>query len=263
MSVEPLYNRIGKGYDDFRAPDPSIVDRLYSLLSPRRDGRYIDIACGTGNYTLALTARGVDLVGLDASQRMLAVAQGKDPNNMWVEAVAQDIPFEDNHFDGAITTLAIHHFPCLEGAFFEAARVLKTGAHYVIYTTDKDQTNGYWLRHYFPKMIEDAVNQLPSVDEVCSALTKCGFGDIITAPWSMPHHPVDHCLYCGKHQPSLYFDRNIRAGISSFADLANQPEVEVGLEKLRADLDSGEFDKVKAKYENDLGDYMFVRATVL
>jgi len=70
----------------------------------------------------------------------------------------------------------------------------------------------------------------------------------------------DHFLYCGKHNPELYFEDRIRQGISSFSSLANRAEIESGLSKLKADIDSGKIDEIIRSYENDLGDYLFVIA---
>lgn len=43
------------------------------------DGPVLDLGCGTGNATLPLKERGLDVAGLDASQAMLAVAETKLP----------------------------------------------------------------------------------------------------------------------------------------------------------------------------------------
>lgn len=53
-----LYDQIGVGYDATRRADGYIVDRLANLLKLRSGASYLDVACGTGNYTLALAARG-------------------------------------------------------------------------------------------------------------------------------------------------------------------------------------------------------------
>ena len=31
--------------------------------------------------------------------------------------------------------------------------------------------NGYWLNHYFPKMLKDSINQMPSLENVENAMT--------------------------------------------------------------------------------------------
>lgn len=49
------------------------------------DGRLLDIGCGTGNATGPLHARGYEIVGVDASEAMLAVARAKLPDVTFVQ----------------------------------------------------------------------------------------------------------------------------------------------------------------------------------
>jgi len=54
--------------------------------------------------------------------------------------------------------------------------------------------------------------------------------------------------------------RGVRKGISSFSALANADEVYQGLSKLQSDINFGRFDKIKEKFNNDSGDYLFIIA---
>ena len=55
----PIYERIGQTYDETRKADPEITNQLLTLLNPSPEGRYLDIGCGSGNYTQALFMRSV------------------------------------------------------------------------------------------------------------------------------------------------------------------------------------------------------------
>ena len=55
----PIYNDIGKTYDSTRKADPMIVKTLLNLLNPETSGLYLDLACGSGNYTVALDRKSV------------------------------------------------------------------------------------------------------------------------------------------------------------------------------------------------------------
>lgn len=49
-----------------------------------KEAKILDVACGTGNVTLPLVQKGYDVVGVDLSEEMLAVAQQKLARNNFV-----------------------------------------------------------------------------------------------------------------------------------------------------------------------------------
>lgn len=50
--MDSIYNELGNNYDTTRKPDPEITATLAAHLQIETGGRYLDIACGTGNYTV-------------------------------------------------------------------------------------------------------------------------------------------------------------------------------------------------------------------
>lgn len=260
FAPQPLYDKIGATYDATRRAEPGIVDILVELLN-LRTGRVLDIGCGTGNYTTALQARGLAVLGLDRSGLMLRTADAKSGDLMLVGADAAALPFADESFAGAICTLAIHHFQDLEASFAEAARILHNG-RLVILTQLPEQIMRYWLRAYFPRMIERSADQMPHWGTIEISLRRAGFRTWTQRPCWMPEQPVDLFLYSGKHQPHLYLDERVRANISSFANLANRDELGAGLERLKQDLARGRFEQATSEYEDVGGDYLFIAAQV-
>jgi ubiquinone/menaquinone biosynthesis C-methylase UbiE len=69
------HNRAGTRYNKTRQADPHILDRLFQFLSPEKDKLYLDIGCGTGNYTIGLSERGINFWGVDPSIPMILVAK--------------------------------------------------------------------------------------------------------------------------------------------------------------------------------------------
>jgi ubiquinone/menaquinone biosynthesis C-methylase UbiE len=261
FAPQPLYDKIGATYDATRRAEPGIVDILVELLNLRTGGRVLDIGCGTGNYTTALQARGLAVLGLDRSGLMLRTADAKSGDLMLVGADAAALPFADESFAGAICTLAIHHFQDLEASFAEAARILHNG-RLVILTQLPEQIMRYWLRAYFPRMIERSADQMPHWGTIEISLRRAGFRTWTQRLCWMPEQPVDLFLYSGKHQPHLYLDERVRANISSFANLANRDELGAGLERLKQDLARGRFEQATSEYEDVGGDYLFIAAQV-
>ncbi|MGI8891876.1 MAG: class I SAM-dependent methyltransferase [Bacteroidia bacterium] len=253
------YDTIGIGYNNTRKADPYLTNRLFDLLQPKKDKLYLDIGCGTGNYTIALAERGVNFVGIEPSEKMITQAKARSKNVQWLQGVAEEIPFDKNVFNGVMATLTIHHWTNLEKAFKEIGRVLTDTGRFVIFTSLPEQTQSYWLSYYFPQMIQRASAQLPSFEKVKEATEDAGMKITITEKYFVKDDLQDQFLYSGKNNPELYFDENIRRGISSFSSLADKEEVEEGLNKLKTDIENETFESIKEKYINDMGDYLFMK----
>jgi len=251
------YDKIGVGYDTTRRPDPRIAERSYALLSPIPRAQYLDIACGTGNYTRCLHDLGVRMIGIDQSETMLEAARNKHRGITWRRADVTALPFPNSSFDGALCTQAIHHFPNLAAAFTEIRRVLR-GGRLVIFGASRYQIRSYWLNEYFPRALRRAFDQQPSDDEIQAAVDKARLRLVEKEPWCVPTDPIDLFLYSGKHNPSIYLDEHVREGISTFASLADPDEVSRGLARLQADIDTGDISQVMVRYASKLGDYRFL-----
>ena len=100
--------------------------------------------------------------------------------------------------------------------------------------------------------------QMPTLEKVKKAMNDSGIELMETQKYFIKPDLEDQFLYCGKQNPELYFDEQIRHGISSFSSLSNRTEVENGLSELRKDIDSGKIKEIIKSYENDLGDYLYV-----
>jgi ubiquinone/menaquinone biosynthesis C-methylase UbiE len=253
-----LYNTIGAGYNNTRQPDKYLVSKLTGFLKPKPEGLYLDIGCGTGNYTTAIANEKYNFVGVEPSHKMLGIANAKSQRIKWLTGSAEQIPAEHNLFDGAIATLTIHHWKNLETAFKELYRVLNVDGKIVMFTSTPDQMKGYWLNHYFPGMLENSILQMPSFETVQKCAVKAGFRNIFSEKYFVQNELTDLFLYAGKNRPELYLKEIVRNGISSFANLALKDEVESGLRKLENDINSNKINDVIVRYENSIGDYLFV-----
>ncbi len=146
-----LYDIIGQNYNSTRKADLFISNRLLYHLSLNKltDGVYLDVGCGTGNYTVKLATFGLKMHGIDPSHIMLEAAKNKSSEVNWLQASAEDIPYENLMFDGALATLTIHHWDNLSIGMSEIYRVMKDSARFVIFTATPEQMQSYWLNHYF------------------------------------------------------------------------------------------------------------------
>ena len=106
----PIYDTIGLGYNNTRNADPYIAERIVAQLQPTSDEIYLDIGCGTGNYTHHIAKLGYTLHGIDPSDTMLDIAKTKNINGIFTKATAEQIPYDTAFFNGAIAILTIHHW---------------------------------------------------------------------------------------------------------------------------------------------------------
>jgi ubiquinone/menaquinone biosynthesis C-methylase UbiE len=131
--VKAYYDRRAPEYDDWWLGQglyadrerPGWEDELRLLEGVIRDlppVRTLDVACGTGFLTRHL--RG-EVVGLDASERMLEVARGQAPAAHFEHGDALSLPFEDGAFDRVFTSYFYCHLEDEERERFlaEARRV--------------------------------------------------------------------------------------------------------------------------------------------
>ncbi|KAA3625725.1 MAG: class I SAM-dependent methyltransferase [Flavobacterium sp.] len=258
--MKATYDLIGLNYNASRKADPQIFDRLLSHLSPSPQGLYLDIGCGTGNYTKEFAKRDYRFIGVDPSRAMLDVAEAETSNVTWQLGSAETISLPAESIDGVIATLTMHHWQNLEAGFKRLSDVLKPGGKLVIFTSHPAQMKGYWLCHYFPEMMKHSMLQMPAFELIEQLLSESGLTIATTEKYFVHSNLQDLFLYSGKHDPRRYLDPNFRRGISSFSSLANKIEVNKGLQKLQADIESGQIDKIISKYENNLGDYLFISA---
>src|SRR5262245_66380462 len=119
MRAAARYDRIGVGYDTTRRADPYLTGCLVHHLAPVEHGRYLDVACGSGNYSTALAARGLNVTGVDQSERMIAAASAKSSAVCWCRGHVEAMRFGHACCDRAILTVALQHCSTMRRAFTE------------------------------------------------------------------------------------------------------------------------------------------------
>ena len=108
-----------------------------ALIPDVTDSRVLDAGCGTGFYTDWLTERGATVVGVDASEEMLARARERadDDTTFYRTDLGEDLTFaESDSFDGVVSALALGYVADWQQPFSEFARVLRPGGFLVFST---------------------------------------------------------------------------------------------------------------------------------
>lgn len=108
---------------------PQFVDWLGHI-----EGPVLDVGCGVGHLGRSLTAIGrsdVELIGTDFQPELLAEATSGYAG--LIEADVHHLPLRDGTFAGAVASNSLHHFPDIDKAMKEIARVLRPGGVLVTY----------------------------------------------------------------------------------------------------------------------------------
>ena len=128
-------NDVAEMYDDKRfSGGGRFIDRrekeaVLDALGPVEDKRILEVACGTGRFTVMLADRGADIVGMDISEAMLEQGRQKAREAGVTDALsfmqgdAGRLPFPDDHFDAVFAMRFFHLAPDPEGFIKEMRRV--------------------------------------------------------------------------------------------------------------------------------------------
>jgi ubiquinone/menaquinone biosynthesis C-methylase UbiE len=234
------YDAIGTKYNAYRHADARIVAVLKELLGLPSGATIVDIGAGTGNYTNALVSMGYKLKAVEPSEVMREQCVA-NPNVEWLAGSAESIPLPDASVDGLISTLAIHHFPDLSAAATEMWRVCRSGPM-VLFTIDPRRGEPFWFREYFPGIYNRLFEAFLPVEEIIAAFTRNHAASATVRGFLLPHDLTDINMHAGWNRPEVYLDPVVRKGMSGFA-MADQFEVQVGLDLLGRDLKLGKWDQ--------------------
>jgi SAM-dependent methyltransferase len=100
-------------------------DDLFDRADVGSGTRLLDIACGSGYAASVAAGRGADVVGLDASEALIAIARARTPAGDFRVGDMFALPFADDTFDVATSFNGI--WKGCEDALLEARRVVRPG----------------------------------------------------------------------------------------------------------------------------------------
>jgi len=110
---------------------PLMAELLCEAVDVRSGWKVLDVAAGNGNASLAAARRGCRVTSTDyvpamlAGGRKRAAAEGLKIE--FLDADAEDLPFEDQSFDAVLSTVGVQYAPNQERAAAEILRVCRKG----------------------------------------------------------------------------------------------------------------------------------------
>ena len=113
----------------------SVVTGQLRELSAFRGRRLLDVGCGDGSFTIALSSDFDEIHGIDVQEPGLDAFRTRVQNSMKFQVhsmSAEKMTFPDNYFDSIISIEAIEHIPDLTAAVGEMCRVVRPGGELLI-----------------------------------------------------------------------------------------------------------------------------------
>jgi len=188
-----LYDLTAHNYDAIKQFDPdderaTILRALRVGLVNRPSANLLDVATGTGRVPLLLSGEstiGGQIVGLDPSEKMLALAAGKlasrarNPGRTvaLVRQTAVPLPFACSTFDAVTCLEALEFMPSAEEALREMERVLRPGGFLLV-----SRRTGWQARLFF--------GRFRSAGDFAALLRQLGFDDVQVSLWQVDYDMV-------------------------------------------------------------------------
>jgi SAM-dependent methyltransferase len=222
------YNIHGAGYADLRRADPRIAAQFHAALGHGRT--VLNVGAGAGNYEPADRY----VLAIEPSAAMRAQRPSHLPPA--IDAYAERLPLSDKSVDAAMASITVHQWSDMTQGLREMRRV--TRGPIVILAFDPDRLDRFWLYHYAPEILAVERRRDPPIDRICQALG----GRTEVRYVAVPIDCTDGFSEAYYARPERFLDPSIRRSQSAWSFV--EPEVhERFVETLRADLDSGEWDR--------------------
>ncbi|MBO7562269.1 MAG: ubiquinone/menaquinone biosynthesis methyltransferase [Bacteroidales bacterium] len=227
MDTAPIFNDISGNYDRFNHLFSMNIDkswrkscarsafRIASDLAVSRgvdvsDIKVLDLACGTGDLSIALAKKGLAVAGADISEGMLEVGR-KKIETLWQKKMAgypkpelrkgdgASLPFEDGSIDIVTIGYGIRNFDDRPSSLREIMRVLSpSGALLILEFGEPRNAFVRWFyKPYFKYMIPGmasaltkgkdkaaytyfikSVEKFPKFEMFCRELSQAGFENV-------------------------------------------------------------------------------------
>ena len=196
----------GTGYAARRRADPRIARLVHAALGDART--VLNVGAGAGSYEPDDRC----VVAVEPSPAMRAQrGRARVPA---VDAVAEDLPFDDEAFDAAMATSTVHQWRDLARGLAEMRRV--TRGPIVVTAFDPDAVGRQWLIDYVPQMEAVQRRRDPAIATIAALLG--GRSTVATVP--IPVDCTDGFTDAYYARPEAFLDPAVRGAQSTWNFIA-------------------------------------------
>jgi len=104
MYAEEIHEKWGRISNDYQV--------LSAIIDKYKPASILDVGCGSGRLFRLYQEKGIsDVIGIDISEKALKLAKKDFPNVKTMKMRLEDMDFEHNRFDMAISNRTLQHIP--------------------------------------------------------------------------------------------------------------------------------------------------------
>jgi SAM-dependent methyltransferase len=218
---------MGLSYSEVRRADPRFEVVIWRALGDAKS--VLNIGAGAGSYEP--TDR--EVIAVEPSPVM--IVQRPADAAPAIRGVAESLPLTDRSVDATMGVFTMQHWDDVDRGLAEVLRV--TRERIVLLTLDLDVTAEMWLcSDYLPEIVEHDRKTFPSIAHLQDVLPGLRV-EVVPVPADC----ADGFCVALWSRPEMHLDPNVRRA-SSIWHLLPPSVVHTGLDRLRQDLESGEWD---------------------
>lgn len=178
-----------------------VADELRDILD-RDDTTVLDVACGTGDLSLALNRNAkAQIIGTDFCRPMLTIARSKSMAEThaipYVEGDAMGLPFDAGQFDAVTIAFGLRNLANVADGLKELHRILKPGGRLAVLEFSTPIVPGFgqlfnfYFSHVLPRIggvvsgsrgayeyLPDSVSKFPNQKKLAALMEETGFESV-------------------------------------------------------------------------------------
>jgi SAM-dependent methyltransferase len=152
-----------------------------------------------------------------------------------LDAVAEQLPFPDGHFDASMATFTVHQWADLAAGLAEMRRV--TRGPVVILSCDPELVQLFWLNAYAPEVLAAEARRYPALGRIGAVLG--GRVSVVPVPIPLDCRDGFNEAYYGR--PERLLDDGARLACSAWS-FVSTATAQAYVDHLRRDLADGSWD---------------------
>ncbi len=245
VNYDNVANIYDNRYNDSKMP--GIEKKLLQIIELKQYKRVLEAGCGTGHWIKKIADTKLK-VGFDLSRGMLKKYPKPNAIN-FVCTNADILPLKNEQFDLIYCVNAIHHFTYPYEFIKNAYSKLKPGGMLAIFGTNPSEPiNNWYIFNYFDGVFETEVKRFPNTEKLRKCITESGFKENF--------YEIVDVVNREKTNYEIFDDLFLVKDATSELSLISQDEYNIGINKMKAQIEMNKLLNIDTKFKTYLNFYM-------